>query len=386
MDSDERRRRRFLRRKAERDARRAAALAAHPFDGLDRDALYKAAAEAGRRVGYKASVQRYSQRVLVNTAIADGLIKKGGGGIHKGFICFYTMERGKMREIMSTRFSERVVHKAFNQAVLLPVMERSLIFDNGASRKGKGTSFAVKRLTQHLRRFYREHGSEGYVLKGDIKGYFASIDHAVCKEQLRRAFDDERTVSLACRFIDSYREHAARSDPAAEAKGLGLGSEINQTLAVAYLSPLDHFVKEALRVKGYGRYNDDFYLLGPTREGLLEKLEAIRRKLAALKLELGEGKTKVAPLSEGFVFLKTRFSLTAMGRVLRRPCREALTRERRRLKGQKRLFDAGALPFECVRRSYQSWRGSMKRKDAGRAVRMMDGLFNKLFIKEWSVS
>lgn len=34
-------------------------------------------------------------------------------------------------------------------------MQQSLIYDNGASQKGKGTDFARERLKKHMRQFYR---------------------------------------------------------------------------------------------------------------------------------------------------------------------------------------------------------------------------------------
>ena len=104
--------------------------------------------------------RRYMLRRLTNVAATNKKLTYCED-IHKGFICFGLNERGKHRDIMSVHFSERVPQKSLNHNALVPVLTRSLIHDNGASQKGKGTSFAMKRLVTHLRRHYRHHGTEG---------------------------------------------------------------------------------------------------------------------------------------------------------------------------------------------------------------------------------
>ncbi|MEG0768088.1 MAG: hypothetical protein RR482_10255, partial [Clostridia bacterium] len=62
-----------------------------------------------------------------------------------------------------------------------------------------------------------------------------------------------------------------------------------------------------------------------------------------------------------------------------RPCRESITRERRKLKKQRKMVDSGLMTPEQVERSYQSWRGGMMRLDARRTVQSMDSLYRELF-------
>lgn len=391
MNSTERREARYQRRKARREAKRKALLSEYgSFDrALSRDALSRAAEEATHGVRYKASVKRFMLRKLTNISDLSRKLE-AGRDIHKGFICFNVVERGKLRRIMSVHYSERVVQKALNQNALIPVMSRPLIHDNSASRTGKGTSFAIDRLVCHLRRYYRRYGNRGYVLQIDLKNYFGSIDHALAKERVRRSFDDERIIALTCRFIDSYYEHfrkeaerQGRNPEEAQAAGLGLGSEINQTIAVAHLDPLDHYIKERLRIKFYARYNDDLYLIHPDKEYLKECYRQIKEVCGRLKVTPNERKTRITTLAHGFTFLKTQVFLTDTGKVVRKPCRAAVTRERRKLKRQKRLVDAGEMDFADVRCSFASWKGSVKRKNARRSIRNMERLYNRLFIEDW---
>ena len=391
LNSTERHEARYQRRKAKREAKRKALLEKYgSFEhAVGINALSRAADEATRRVRYKASVKRFMLRKLTNIADLSRRLAQGKD-IHKGFICFFVVERGKLRRIMSVHYSERVVQKALNQNALIPVMERPLIHDNSASRTGKGTSFAMSRLVTHLRRYYRRYGNRGYVLQIDLRNYFGSIDHEIAKERVRRSFEDEQVIALTCRFIDSYYEHyrkeaalAGRDPEEVEAEGLGLGSEINQTLAVSHLDPLDHFVKERLRIKYYARYNDDLYLIHPDKGYLEYCYEQIREVCATLKVEPNERKTHITTLAHGFTFLKTQVFLTETGKVLRKPCRAAITRERRKLKKQRHLMDEGLMEFGDVRCSYASWRGSVEKKQAGKSIQSMGSLFDRLFIYDW---
>ena len=62
-----------------------------------------------------------------------------------------------------------------------------------------------------------------------------------------------------------------------------------------------------------------------------------------------------------------------------KPCRDSITRERRKLRKMARMVADGAMTPEQVEHSYQSWRGGMKRLDAHRSVRAMDALYRSLF-------
>ena len=387
MTSEERHEARYRRRKAKRDSKRKKVLEKHGdyYKVISRNALSGAAKDAQKGVKYKASVQRFMLRRLTNiAAINKNLVYRKD--IRKGFICFTLVERGKLRKIMSVHFSERVTQKSLNQNALIPVLTRSLIHDNGASQKGKGSGFTMKRLVTHLRRHFRKHGKEGYILMIDFSDYFGTINHELAKRMISSSFDDPGIVWLSNLFIDAYYEFNVRVKklPKEEAgKGLGLGSEINQTIAITYPNKLDHFVKEKLMIKGYARYMDDSYLIHESKEYLLYCLEEIRKICSERKIKINEKKTGIVKLSHGFTFLKTKIYLTDAGKILRLPCHDAVVRERRKLKKQKKLLDAGVMEFADIRCSYSSWRGSMERRNARKTVHSMDKLYDSLFIESW---
>ncbi|MBO4739526.1 MAG: hypothetical protein J5606_08210, partial [Bacteroidales bacterium] len=76
------------------------------------------------------------------------------------------------------------------------------------------------------------------------------------------------------------------------------------------------------------------------------------------------------------------FHLTETGKVVKKPCRDSVTRERQRLKKQAKLYKNGLLNFETIEQSFQSWLGSMKYRNARKTAYNMTILYNNLFGKE----
>ena len=92
----------------------------------------------------------------------------------------FAIEDPKPRQISAAPFRDRVVHHALTQ-VLEPVFERRFSKDSFACRKGLGTHKALARAREGARRYK-------YVLKCDIRKYFASIDHQILKGTLAPGF------------------------------------------------------------------------------------------------------------------------------------------------------------------------------------------------------
>ena len=370
MTSTERKEHRRTRRSATRKAKKQGVVG--ECDSLEKvadpNALMSASKKARSGITWKASVQRYLMNLLKNVAESNKNILTGKD-IRKGFIKFDLIERGKLRHISSVHFSERVAQRSLCANALIPTLIRGLIYDNGASLKNKGITFALDRLSAHLQRHYRKHGNEGYVLLLDFSDYFGRIRHDVIKEILCQNFKDKRLISLAMSFVYAFGE-----------KGLGLGSETSQIFAVTYPSKIDHYIKEVLRIKGYARYMDDSYLIHKDKGYLKKCLEDLKGKFAEVGIVLNPKKTRIVKLSKGFTFLKTQYFLTDTGKVIRKACRESIVRQRRKLKKFKKFSDAGEMSFGHIYNSYMSWRGYIGHKDAHRTILSMDKLFKDFFI------
>lgn len=329
--------------------------------------LHKAAKTASKGVGWKASTQRYKKDVLRNIVKARNSLLNGED-ICKGFIHFDLYERGKLRHISSVHFSERVIHKSLSVNALVPAFTPTLISANSANQKNKGTHYAIKLMKMQLAEHYRKHGTEGYILQIDFTDYFGRIAHEQLKAQLDETIEDRRVAGLAKHLIDVQGD-----------VGLGLGSEPNQICAVSYPNEIDHFVTEMCGVEAYGRYMDDSYAIDADKETLEITLAVVRDKCAKLGITVNEKKTRIVKLSHGFTYLKKKFSYGENGRIVVRPCRDSITRERRKLKKHKTLYDKGLMTYEQVEQSYQSWRGGMLKLDAHKTVLAMDALFAQLF-------
>lgn len=371
MTSEERRQRRYERRKARREAKRRIAIAEYDnFDNLcSMNALFRAAKLSRKTIRWKESVQRYFLNWLRNLLLLRFLLLNGRD-VTMGFICFTLCERGKTRSIRSVRFKERVPQRSLCDNALVPVLRRSLIYDNGASLEGKGITFTLHRLHVHLHRYFRENGSnEGWILLIDFTGYFDNILHEPIYAMLERAFDDKRIAALTRQFAEPFGE-----------KSLGIGSQVSQILAVSYRSPIDHFIKEVLRERYYGCYMDDSYIISSSKERLQYCLAAITAECEKLGIKLNPKKTQIVKVSHGFTFMKGRYWLTETGKVVAKPCHANTVRERRKLKKFRKLLDRGEMTIEQIACSYNSYRGYILREyDGHTTIRNMDKLFHELF-------
>ena len=110
-------------------------------------------------------------------------------------------------------------------------------------------------------------------LKMDVRKYFDSIDHTVLLTQLYRLIKDRRVLELFEKIISHYG-----------ARGLPIGSLTSQHLANLYLSRIDHFALECLRVRGYARYMDDIAVWGSGCAELRSIRLALTEELSSLKL------------------------------------------------------------------------------------------------------
>ncbi|GHV90815.1 hypothetical protein AGMMS50268_13180 [Spirochaetia bacterium] len=375
MTSEERRQGRYERRKAKREAKRREKIGDRDsFDLItDLDNLNAAFKKAQKTVHWKESVQRYEMNRIGNLIEARRKLL-AGENVQQGFIQFTLNERGKTRNIKGIQIAERVVQKCLCDQVLVPILSRQLIHDNGASLKDKGVQFAVKRLITHLSRYYRQNGTnEGYALLIDFSKFYDNVDHEALFKMLDEQIKDKRVKELTFRFISVF----------GEGKSLGMGSQVSQIAAIFFPNLIDHIVKDGpLRIKFYGRYMDDIYLIHRDKKHLEFCLREIEKACATLKITVNMKKTRIVKLRYGILFLKGKYALTETGKVLRLPCRDSTIRQTRKLKKFKTLLEAGKMTFKDIRNAYQSWRGAFKKRfQVYYKIQKIDRLYDELFIK-----
>jgi RNA-directed DNA polymerase len=254
----------------------------------------------------------------------------------------------KERMICAAAFRDRVVHHAICSA-LEPIFERTLVHDTYACRTDKGPLRAVNRARGFCRRY-------AYFLKLDVHKYFDSVDHGVLKDQLHRKVKDPDLLWLMDVFID----HPV---PWTEAgKAIPIGNLTSQHFANFYLSGLDHFIKEELRIEGYVRYMDDLVLWADEKVTLWDAAHRIEGYLGErLLLQVKSGSLMVAPVHQGLPFLGIRVFPGVV-----RMARLGWRRFRRKVQARGRALAAGEIDHETWTRSMSSLVGFVKQADTRR--------------------
>ena len=317
--------------------------------------MYRSLKKCCKNVRWKTSVTQYEMNGLKNTAKVTAEINSGKYKLlpYQEF----QIHEPKERHITATRIRDRQVQRSICDTVVYDSITRSFIADNSACQKGRGTQYAIDRLKEHIRRYYRKHGTEGYFLKCDIHHFFESLDHNIIKAQLRKRITNEHYLNMLYDIIDSFPGE----------KGIGLGSQVSQLLALMYLDEMDHIIKEKLHIKYYIRYMDDFILVDHNREKLSYSLAELRKYLDTLGLSLNK-KTTLQKLSQGVIFLGWKFILTDTGKVVLKPDKRKLTAKRRKLRGIKRQQAAGNLSEKDVMQIKQGMIAHLQHGNARRVI------------------
>jgi retron-type reverse transcriptase len=316
---------------------------------FDFQKLYAAHKAARRGKRGKGEVIRFEMNLAENLCALQSELKDRTYA-HKGYKHFKVYEP-KEREIFAPNYADRVVQHCLCDNILTPTLDSRLIYDNAACRKGKGTHFALDRISCFMRDFYKRYGTNGYFLKCDIRKYFQNIDHDVLKGKLKKAFGKSQVFVLLCNIIDSY-ENEPRT-------GLPLGNQTSQWFALYYLDCIDRLVKEKLQIKYYSRYMDDFVLLHYDKGYLKKCLAEIHRMCDEdLKLELNE-KTQIFPLKNGVNYLGWHLYLTETGKVIRNLRNSNKKSMKRRFKRLTQDYHDWKIDFETITRSAASTYGHL---------------------------
>ena len=135
-----------------------------------------------------------------------------------------------------------------------------------------------------------------WVLKCDIKKFFANVDHAILESILRSYIPEEKTLALLRNIVMSFHSRPN--------VGLPLGNLTSQLFVNVYMNELDRFAKHTLRAKYYVRYCDDFALFSENKQWLENCIPQIRDFLSEkLRLELHPDKVFIQTVASGTDFL-----------------------------------------------------------------------------------
>lgn len=394
MNNSERVQARIERSKQRREAKRLAR--AEQYGRIDRvitnQHLLHSLMKRQRGTGWKQSVQDYMSHAIVRNKRQKDAILSGSHPEPSKILTLSIHERGKRRLAHAVAIDSRVVQGAICDWCIGPLAHPGLIHDNPASMKGKGISWARRRMMKHIRRQFAQTGNRTWVLVFDLKGFFASIRHDLCESIFRKLHMDEMLASLTMHFIRMYQTFEARKIPGKAEReamidrltrnmcvGVSLGSQISQEMALATPNRVDHAAKDEARSKRYMRYMDDGNAQG-TKEEMRRLMGTIESACQSLGFSLHPGKTHIVKLSRGFQYLKIRYTVTDTGRIIRRIARSGIIRMRRKLRKMRRLVDSGEMTLDDVYSSVNSWLGNAKRYcHAYRTRKRILNLYHELF-------
>lgn len=345
-----------------------------------------------KNVGWKASVQNYMWTCV--SKITKDYQKIQTGELPKPVsdrdVVIY--ERGKRRIITPIHIRDRITQKVLCDFALVPILSKSLIYDNGASLQGKGVDFTRRRIMKHLQSAIKKWGNDFYILTFDFKDFFNSVPHSTCRKILTKYILDERLVEFTMEVIKSpYRtkilkiadlsereEELARLDND-EMHGICLGSQVSQIMALIIANDIDHHIKDEMRYKEYCRYMDDGIIFARTKEELHELYSDIQQVCTRLGLIFNEKKTCVIKARKGFTFLKVRDYVTDSNKIVRKLTRPGIVRMRRKLKRFAPKVQEGTMTLDNVYDSMQSWLAHSAVAQSYRTRREMLKLYDELF-------
>ncbi len=201
----------------------------------------------------------------------------------------------KPRNIHKATVRDRLLHHAIYR-VLYPYFDSKFIHDSYSCRKWKGTHRAVERFKYFARKVSKNNTKQCWILKCDVRKFFASIDQQVLKDILKYNKLDKDTLWLLDRVIGSFETKPNN--------GLPLGNLTSQLLVNVYMNEFDQYVKHRLKAKYYIRYADDFVFLSQDKKELESILGQIKAFLNDnLKLTLHPDKVWIKTFSSGVDFL-----------------------------------------------------------------------------------
>lgn len=201
----------------------------------------------------------------------------------------------KPRIIHKAVVRDRLLHHAIYR-VLYYFFDKTFIADSYSCRNEKGTHKALDRFKKYSCKTSKNNTGPCWILKCDIRKFFANIDHKILLDILDEYIPDKRIIWLLKEVINSFNKNRGI--------GLPLGNLTSQLFANIYLNKFDQFAKHKLKTRCYVRYSDDFVILSRDGKYLNNLIPQIKSFLGDnLKLILHPDKISIRTIYSGQDFL-----------------------------------------------------------------------------------
>ena len=268
---------------------------AHVYDDIiSVENLLAAWKEFKRGKSTKEDVLQFERNLMTDIFVLHHELKekKYVHGVYEHFV----VRDPKRRDIHKASVRDRLLHHAIYR-VLYTYFDMKFIADSYSCRDNKGTHKALDRFRSFSYKVSRNHTRTAWVLKCDIKKFFASIDHVILLKILAKHIKDQDILWLLRTVIGSF--HSTRFFV-----GLPLGNLTSQLLVNIYMNEFDQYIKHTLKAKYYVRYADDFVILSHNKSYLAQLLTQVREFLTdKIQLELHPNKVSITTVASGVDFL-----------------------------------------------------------------------------------
>jgi group II intron reverse transcriptase/maturase len=239
---------------------------------------------------------------------------------------------GKQRPLGIPTVRDRVVQMA-TKIVIEPIFEADFKDCSYGFRPKKSATDALEAIRLTGGRGHR------FVVDGDIKSYFDTIDHVLLMERVGLRISDRRVLKLLRKWLTAgVMEDGTVRDTDV---GSPQGGVISPLLANIYLDYLDGVRENRYQQLGrLVRYADDFVVLCKTRSDAEESLRQLKIVFDRLHLTLHPDKTRIVETGvgkDGFDFLGchirvVRSHFKGRAYLFRWPSRKAMQKVRDRIR------------------------------------------------------
>lgn len=213
---------------------------------------------------------------------------------HGGYQAF-KINDPKPRDIHKATVKDRLLHHAIYR-MLYPFFEKTFIADSYSCQINKGTHRATNRFRKFAYITSKNNTKTCWILKCDIRKFFANIDHTILLDILARYIPNKEISWLIKEVIGSFEIKSG--------VGLPLGNLTSQLFVNIYLNEFDRFVKHKLKAGYYLRYCDDFVIFSENKAWLEKQIPLISNFLEdKLKLKLHPKKVSIETLASDVDFL-----------------------------------------------------------------------------------
>lgn len=241
---------------------------------------------------------------------------------------FTISERGKTRLIDAPHIVDRQVQKTFTREVLCKSYDDIMLYDNNASRLGKGLHFSYMRTKKKMHDACKKYGPQACVIRLDLKSFFANAPlKLIYKLHSRYILDDT---------LRQFADYAISNIPhVSPGRGLPLGVELSQQEMLMLTTLVDNYIVCQLKCGLFNRFMDD-YIVFVEDEGIAKRILCdIIQRFYIDDIPVNVQKCCVNKITQPFKYCKVKFTLHDNGKITLNGCRDGVKRFKRKIQFMK---------------------------------------------------